>query len=41
MKGHIFTEQRVIQTTGHVLWIIQFARNIPKDNEQYFLEVTP
>ena len=40
MEGCIFNEQRIIQTTDHVFWAIQFTRNIPEDDEQYFLEIT-
>ena len=40
MESHILDEQRIIQTTGYVLWAIQLARNVPKDDEQYFLGVT-
>ena len=35
-----FNKQGVIQTTGHILWVIQFTRNIPEDDEQYFLGIT-
>ena len=40
MKGYILNKQRTIQTTGHILWTVQFTRNILKDDEQYFLRVT-
>ena len=29
-------QQGIIQTQSHVFWIIQFTRNIPEDDEQYF-----
>ena len=40
MEGHIFNKQGTIQTTSHILWIIQFTGNIPEDDEQYLLRVT-
>ena len=40
MKGCIFNEQRIIQTTGYVFWAIQLTRNILENDEQYFPEVT-
>ena len=33
MEGHIPDKQRAIQTTSHILWIMQFTRNIPKNDE--------
>ena len=36
MEGCIPHQQRTIRTLSNVLWIIQFARNISKDDEQHF-----
>jgi len=33
MKGCILDKQRTIQTTSDVLWAMQLARNISKDDE--------
>ena len=33
MEGSIPNKQRAIQTIGHVLQIMQFTGNIPKDDE--------
>ena len=41
MKSHIPDKQRIIQTSDHVLWTMQFTRNIPKNGEQYLLRITP
>ena len=35
MKSSFLNEQRIIQTSGNILWIMQFTRNISMDNEQY------
>ena len=40
MEGHIPHQQRTVQTSSDVLWIMQFARNVPKDDKQHFLRVT-
>ena len=40
MEGRIPHEQRTIRTPSDVFRTIQFARNIPKNNEQYFLRIT-
>ena len=37
MEDSIFNEQRTVQTKSGILWTMQFARNIPKNDEQYFL----
>ena len=36
MEGSIFNEQRVIWTKSNIFWTMQFTKNIPKDDEQYF-----
>ena len=36
MEGHILDQQEIVQTSSNVLWIMQLARNVPKDDEQYF-----
>ena len=41
MESCLFNKQRPIQTTSHVLWIVQFTRNIPKNDEQYLSRTTP
>ena len=33
MEGHIFNEQRTIQTIGHVFWTMQFTGDVLKDDE--------
>ena len=38
MKSSILDEQRAIQTQSDVFWIMQIARNISKDDEQYIPE---
>ena len=40
MEDSFSDEQRIIQTTSDVFWTMQLARDIPKDDEQYFLEIT-
>ena len=41
MKSCIPNQQRAIQTTGHVFQIMQFVRNISKNDKQYILRTTP
>ena len=41
MESSFPYEQRIIQTTSDVFWVIQFAKNVPKDDEQNFLRITP
>ena len=41
MESSIPNEQKVIQTTSDVFWIIQFTWNIPKNDEQYLPRTTP
>jgi len=41
MEISFSNQQKTIRTIGHVLWTMQFTKNISKDNEQYFLGVTP
>ena len=41
MKGSFPNKQRVIQTTSDVFWTMQLTSDISKDDEQYFLEITP
>jgi len=33
MESGFLDEQGFLQTTGYVLWTVQFARNILKDDE--------
>ena len=33
MESYIPDKQRTIQTIGHILWTMQFTRNIPKDDK--------
>jgi len=40
MKSRVFNQQGTIQTSSHVFQIMQLARDIPKDDEQYFLRIT-
>ena len=40
MEGRIFNKQRIIQTTGHVFWAMQFTRKILEDDEQHFPRIT-
>ena len=40
MESSFFDEQRIIQATSDVFWVMQLTRNILKDNEQYFLRIT-
>jgi len=41
MESSFPDKQETIQTADYVLWTMQLTRNISKDDEQYFLEVTP
>ena len=41
MKSSFSYKQKIIQTTSDVFWVVQFTRNIPKNNEQYLLKITP
>ena len=41
MESSIPNKQEIIWTTSNVFWIVQFIWNIPKDNEQYLLRITP
>ena len=41
MESYLLDKQRSIQTTSHIFWIMQFTRNIPKNNKQYIQETTP
>ena len=40
MEGRISHEQRTIRTLSDVLWTMQFTRDIPKNDEQYFPRIT-
>ena len=40
MEGHIPNQQKTIQTSSDVLWTMQLAKNLSKNNEQYFLGIT-
>ena len=40
MEGGFPYEQRTIRTPSDVLWIIQFTRNISKNDEQHFPRTT-
>jgi len=40
MESCIFNQQGTIQTSSYVFQIMQLARDIPKDDEQYFLGIT-
>ena len=40
MESRIPNQQRIIRTTSYVFWVIQLARNIPKNNEQHFPRAT-
>ena len=37
MEGHIPNQQRIVQTSSDVLWIVQFTRNFSMDDEHYLL----
>ena len=40
MEGHIPNQQKTIQTSSDILWTMQLARNLSKNDEQYFLGIT-
>ena len=40
IESYLLDKQRPIQTASHVLWIIQFTRNISKNNEQHIQRIT-
>jgi len=40
MESHVLNQQGIIQATSHVFRVMQFARNIPEDDEQHFLKAT-
>ena len=40
MEDHVLNKQGTIQTVSHILWTVQFTRNVPEDDEQYLLRVT-
>ena len=40
MESCIINQQGIIQATSYVFWVMQFTRNIPKDDEQHFLRAT-
>ena len=40
MESYIFNQQGTIWISSHVFQIIQLTRDIPKDDEQYFLRIT-
>ena len=40
MEGHVLNKQGTIQTASHVLWTVQFTRDILEDNEQHLPRVT-
>ena len=35
-KSHIPDQQGTIRTSSDVFWTVQLARNVSKDDEQYF-----
>ena len=41
MEGSFSNKQRVIQATSDVFWTMQLTKDIPKNDEQYFLGITP
>ena len=41
MESRFLDKQEFIRTTSHVLWTVKLARNISKDNKQYFPRITP
>ena len=41
VKSGLPHKQRVIWATSDVLWVVQLTRNIPKNNEQHLLRITP
>ena len=40
MEGYILDKQRTIQTSSNVLQTMQFTRNLSKNDEQHFPEIT-
>ena len=40
MESGISNKQRIIQTQSDVFWIIQFTRNISKNDKQYIPRAT-
>ena len=40
MKSGFPDKQRIIQATSDIFWIMQFTRNILKDDEQHFPRIT-
>jgi len=40
MKGRIPNQQRTIRTSSDVLQTMQLARNLSKNDEQHFPEIT-
>ena len=41
MESSVLDEQGFIQTTSHILWIMQLARDISKNDEQHIQRTTP
>ena len=41
MKGSLSDKQRIIRTTSDILWIMQFYKNVSKDDKQHILRITP
>ena len=40
MEGYIPNQQKTIQTSSDVLWTMQLAKNLSKNDEQHFLGIT-
>ena len=40
MEDCFLNQQEIIQTESHVFWIMQFTRNILKDDKQHFIRIT-
>ena len=40
MESCILNQQRIIQTPSYILRTMQFVRDIPENDEQYFPRVT-
>jgi len=40
MESCILNQQRVIQATSYVFWVMQFTGNIPENDKQYLPRVT-
>ena len=40
MESHVFNQQGSIRTSSHIFQIMHLTRDIPKDNEKYFLGIT-